>query len=75
MAEKGQERLSDLVLAALTLALEQKDFDVSELLKSALEMSMTRGAGGKDFVERREFADEVQEALISFDSLRKASRC
>ena len=74
MAEKGQERLSDLVLAALTLALEQKDFDVSELLKSALEMSMTRGAGGKDFVERREFADEVQDALISFDALRKASR-
>ena len=74
MAEKGQERLSDLVLVALTLALKQKDFAVSELLKSALEMSMTRGAGGKDFVERREFADEVQEALISFDALRKVSR-
>ena len=74
MAEKGQERLSDLVLVALTFALKQKDFAVSELLKSALEMSMTRGAGGKDFVERREFADEVQEALISFDALRKVSR-
>ena len=74
MTEKGQERLSDMVLTALILALEQKDFAVSELLKSALEMSMTRGAGGKDFVERREFADEVQEALVSFDALRKVSR-
>ncbi|MFH1158818.1 MAG: hypothetical protein V1721_08100 [Pseudomonadota bacterium] len=74
MVKKKHERLSDLVLAALNLALNQKDFAVSALLKSALEMSMTRGAGGKDFVERREFTDEVQEAMTLFDALHKASR-
>ena len=74
LIEKTHERLSDTILTALILALEQKDIVVSEILKSALEMVMTRGAGGKDFVERREFTDGVQDALIRFDALRKASK-
>ena len=74
MAEKGYERLSDQVLAALTLALAQKDLAVADILSSALEMAMTRGAGGKDFTERREFTAEVEKALCSLDVLRKASR-
>lgn len=73
MVERTYERLSDMILAALMLALEQEDVVVSKMLKNALEMAMTRGAGGKDFVERRKFTDGVQDALIRFDDLHKAS--
>ena len=74
MVEKNYERLSDRVLEALKMALEQKDLAISDLLSRALEMSMTRGAGGRDFVERREFTDEVVTALNKLDGLRKAPR-
>ena len=74
MAEENFERLSDGVLAALALALEQKDLAVAELLSRALEMAMTRGAGGKDFVERRAFTKGVEKALNDLEALRKASR-
>ncbi|MBU6474516.1 MAG: hypothetical protein KGL10_01715 [Alphaproteobacteria bacterium] len=74
MAENGFERLSDAVLAALVLALEQKDLAVAELLSRALEMAMTRGAGGKGFVERREFTAGVEKAMNQMDALRKQSR-
>jgi len=73
LVERTYERLSDTILTALILALEQEDIVISEMLKNVLEMAMTRGAGGKDFVERRKFTDEVQEAMIRFDALRKAS--
>jgi hypothetical protein len=72
--QRDYERLSDRVLAALTVALEQKDIAISDLLRRALEMSMTRGAGGKDFTERREFADEVEKALTTLDKLHKAAK-
>ena len=39
-------RLSDRILAALDLALEQEDLKVAELLTRAMEMSMTRNTGG-----------------------------
>ena len=74
MSEKSYERLSDLVLAALTVAVAQKDLAISDLLSRALEMAMTRGAGGKDFVERREFTAEVEGVLERLDVLRVASR-
>ena len=74
MSEKKYERLSDTILKALTLALEQKDVAISDLLSRALEMAMTRGAGGKDFVERREFTAEVESALDQLEALRKVSR-
>ncbi len=74
MSEKSFERLSDQVLAALTLALTQKDLAVAELLNRALEMAMTRGAGGKSFTERREFTEGVEKAMTQLDSLRKSSR-
>ena len=74
MAEKTYDRLADRILAALNMALEQKDVAVSDLLSRALEMTMTRGAGGRDFVERRDFTDEVQAALNSLDTLRKTAK-
>jgi len=74
LSEKNYERLSDTVLKALKLALEQKDLAVGDLLSRALEMAMTRGAGGKNFVERREFTDEVESALNQLEALRKVSR-
>jgi hypothetical protein len=74
LSEKKYERLSDNILKALTLALTQKDLAICDLLSRALEMSMTRGAGGKDFVERREFTTEVEDALDQLEALRKVSR-
>ncbi len=74
MVENNFERLSDEILSALTLSLEQKDLAVAELLSRALEMAMTRGAGGKDFVERRSFSQGVEKALNALDALRKVAR-
>lgn len=54
------KRLSDRILYALQLALEQKDLAVSEILNHALEESLTRKAGGKGFVERRDFTAEYE---------------
>ena len=74
MSEKNYERLSDTVLKALQLALDQKDLTISDLLSRALEMAMTRGAGGKDFVERREFTEEVESTLNQLEALRHVTR-
>lgn len=74
MASNGYQRLSDKILPALILALEQKDLAIADALNRALELSMTRNAGGKNFVERREFAVDVEKALDQLDALRKAGR-
>jgi hypothetical protein len=74
LSAKNYERLSDRVLEALNLALAQKDLAISDLLSRALEMAMTRGAGGRDFVERRDFTDEVELALNKLEGLRRAPR-
>lgn len=74
MSGNAYQRLSDKILPALNLALEQKDLSIAELLNRALEQALTRGAGGKDFVERREFTAEVEKALETLEALRAASR-
>jgi hypothetical protein len=74
MSDKNYERLCDKILVALTLSLEQKDAAVSDLLGRALEMALTRGAGGKNFTERRSFDDSVQKAMMQLDTLRKAGK-
>ena len=66
-------RLSDQVLSTLDLALKQKDIAVSEILMSALEVSMTRNTGGKDFTERRDFSDDVKRAYERLAELKKTS--
>jgi hypothetical protein len=50
------KRLSDRILFAFELAVEQGDVSIADHLMQAMETAMTRAAGGKDFVERRELA-------------------
>lgn len=64
-------RLSDRILDALQLALEQEDLKISEYLTQALELAMTRNSGGGEFVERRDFPVELEEALEKLDTLRQ----
>ncbi len=64
------KRLSDRILFAMQLALEQKDLDVSEHLNDALEKSLTRKTGGKGFVERRDFTAEYDAAMQKLHDLR-----
>lgn len=74
MAGSQYQRLSDKILEAFKLTLDQGDVDIADILNNALQMAMTRGAGGKDFVERREFADDVEKALEKYETLRAARR-
>ena len=69
--DKKYNRLSDRILPALQLAIEQKDIAIADLLRRAMEMSMTRGAGGADFIERRSFSDEVDRTMKGYNSLKK----
>ena len=57
------QRLSDRVLDVFEMALEQKDVEIAELLSQVLMLSLTRNAGGKDFVERRSIEDRVLQGL------------
>lgn len=59
----NKARLSDRILFALELALEQQDLETAEILTRALEMSMTRKTGGGEFVERREYPQSVEAIL------------
>lgn len=68
--EKDKIRLSDRILSALELALEQNDLKISELLVRALEMSMTRNTGGGEFVERRDYPPEIEKAMDKLYDLR-----
>lgn len=68
--EKNQIRLSDRILSALELALEQKDLKICEALTRALEMSMTRNTGGGEFIERRDYPPEIERAMDELYALR-----
>ena len=72
--KKQYQRLSDLVTQAMRLALDQKDVAIADIRARALEMSLTRNAGGRDFLERRELSDEVNKALDDLVSLKKAAK-
>jgi lysophospholipase len=65
------QRLYDPILEALNLAIEQQDLETAEHLEKALELSMTRMAGGRDFVERRDYPSEIEEAIESLRTLRE----
>ncbi len=67
---KNKDRLSDRVLYALELALQQQDLELSESLNSALELCMTRNSGGGEFVERRDYPKEIEDALSSLRQLK-----
>ena len=68
---KALNRLSDRILGALNLALQQQDLDISENLTKALELSMTRNAGGGEFVERRNYPPEIESAMDKLSTLRQ----
>ena len=65
------KRLSDRILFALELAVEQQDLTISEDLVHAMEKAITRAAGGKGFVERRELAPEYDTVLTQYEELRE----
>lgn len=67
----NEMRLSDRVLFALDLAIDQKDLAVAEMLANVLEVAMTRNAGGQKFVERRNYPPEVERVLSRLDELKK----
>lgn len=74
MAENKYQRLSDKIFDAMKMAIDQQDLQIAEQLLRAMEMAMTRGAGGKDFVERRAFSKDVEAALMKINDMRKASQ-
>jgi hypothetical protein len=67
---KNKDRLSDRVLFALELALHQKDLALAEALNHALELAMTRNSGGGEFIERRDYPKEIEEALNQLRGLK-----
>lgn len=68
--EKDKIRLSDRILSALELALEQEDLKIAEILTRAMEMSMTRNTGGGEFIERRDYPPELERAMDKLYDLR-----
>ncbi|MCB9991887.1 MAG: hypothetical protein H6867_11070 [Rhodospirillales bacterium] len=64
-------RLSDRILFALEMALNQEDVEIAEALVRALEMAMTRNTGGGEFVERRDYPPEIETALDKLAALKK----
>ena len=59
----NKARLSDRIFYALKLAIEQSDTKLADALVNALELSMTRNTGGGEFVERRDYPPEIEQAL------------
>lgn len=72
--DREQIRLSDRILSALQLAVEQEDVKIAELLTRALELSMTRNTGGGEFVERRDYPPEIEDAMSKLYDLRDKNR-
>ncbi|MGZ9109042.1 MAG: hypothetical protein ACXW4B_09505 [Micavibrio sp.] len=71
LGNKQATRLSDRILFALELALEQNDIAIAETLTRSLEMSMTRNTGGGEFVERRDYPADMEVAMKKLAELRK----
>jgi hypothetical protein len=68
--ERERIRLSDRILSALDLALEQEDIKIAELLTRAMELAMTRNTGGGEFVERRDYPPEIEKAMDRLSNLK-----
>lgn len=68
------KRLSDRILFALELAVEQGDLGIADNLVAAMEQSITRATGGKDFTERRELAPEYDAVLSQYDDLKSSAK-
>lgn len=72
--DRPYQRLSDLILEAMSLSLSQKDVAISDILSRALEMSITRNAGGRDFIERRDLSGDVEQALEKLHKLKREAK-
>lgn len=72
--DREQIRLSDRILSALELALDQHDVKIAEVLTRALEHAMTRNTGGGEFVERRDYPPEIEDAMNRLYDLREKSK-
>ena len=68
---KNHLRLSDRILYALELALDQQDLELAETLNKGLEMAMTRNSGGGEFVERRDYPKEIETAMNELRAMKK----
>lgn len=68
---KNKDRLSDRILFAIELALEQEDLELAEALNKSLELSMTRNTGGGEFIERRDYPKEIEQAIEKLRALKK----
>lgn len=66
----NKNRLSDRIVYALALAIQQEDVRVANALAEALDLSMTRYTGGGEFVERREYPKYVEEIMENLEKLR-----
>ncbi|HRQ60484.1 MAG TPA: hypothetical protein PLO23_03070 [Alphaproteobacteria bacterium] len=71
--ERQKIRLSDRILSALELALEQQDLKIAEALTKAMELAMTRNSGGGEFIERRDYPPEMEGAMEKLNKLRSAA--
>ena len=67
----NKQRLSDRILYALNLALEQEDVKTADMLAKSLDLAMTRNAGGGEFVERRDYTTYIEETMNKLSVLRK----
>lgn len=65
-----ERRLSDRILSALELAIDQEDLGVAEHLAKALEEALTR-FGGPGVPDRRELPDDMLVVLDRLDHLRR----
>jgi hypothetical protein len=70
---KNKDRLSDRILFAIELALEQEDIELAEGLNKSLELAMTRNTGGGEFIERRDYPKEIEQAIEKLRALKKKS--
>lgn len=68
--DPAQMRLSDRILFALELALDQEDVAVSEMLLKCMELSITRNAGGRNFTERRDYPAEMAVAVEKLNAIK-----
>jgi len=70
-AERDKISLSDRILSALQISLQKEDLKIPELLTKAMEQSMTRNAGGGEFIERRDYPPEMEEVMGQLHELRE----
>lgn len=72
--QKPFQRLSDRILFALELAIEQEDVAISEVLRKALDMALTRKAGGENFVEKRDYPEEMESVMQILEGMTTTSQ-